>query len=57
MCSRGMRININDKHVLIVYCMPGIVPDSFHVPTLFIPIQPFKIDIIFLIIFSDRITG
>lgn len=25
--------------------MPGIVPDSFHVPTLFIPIQPFKIDI------------
>ena len=45
MCSRGMRININDKRVLIVYCMPGIVPDSFHVPTLFIPIQPFKIDI------------
>ena len=39
MCSRGMWIDINDKHVLIVYYMPGIVPDSFHVPTLFIPIS------------------
>lgn len=34
MCSRGMWTDIKNKHVLTVYYMPAIVPDSFNILTL-----------------------